>query len=111
MADEIDPAALRIAAPFINQFQILVSGGHVRISFAEGFRGQSSNYRSAVTLSEADARDLAHSILSSIPATKNAFSGLGGVEYPYSTNSILGSLPESPLNSIANALIRPPKKT
>ncbi len=74
MADN-DSAALRIAAPFVNQFQIVVAGSNVRIAFAEGFSGQATSYRSAVVMSEADARELALSILTSLPAqaTGNLF--------------------------------------
>lgn len=58
----LDPAAMVIAAPFVNQFQIVRIGGTVRIAFAEGFRGEPSNYRSAVSMSYADARTLADSL-------------------------------------------------
>jgi hypothetical protein len=71
----LDPASLEIPAPFVNKFQILVAGGNVRIAFAEGFQGQPSNYRSAVAMSVADARDLAIAIIDSLPVTRNALVG------------------------------------
>jgi len=79
MAD-IDSAALRLSASFVNQFQIVVTGTNVRIAFAEGFSGQGTNYRSAVMMSEADARELALSILTSLPDRRgdytNALTGM-----------------------------------
>lgn len=65
MAD-VDPLAMELPAPFVNQFQILVAGTNVRLSFAEGFKNQISNYRAAVMMSEADARELAIAILGSL---------------------------------------------
>jgi len=69
---QLDPLALEIPASFVNKFQILVSGAHVRVAFAEGVSGQANNYRSAVAMSVSDARDLALAILESLPASKNA---------------------------------------
>jgi hypothetical protein len=85
MAD-IDIMAMEIPAPFVNQFQILVTGNNIRISFAEGFRGQPSNYRSAVVMSEADARDLAISILQNIQVLQQ--NSLTGAMTPHALSGI-----------------------
>ncbi len=78
MADTVDPAAMKIQASFVNQFQIVMAGNNVRISFAEGFQGQPSNYRSAVVMSAQDAFLLASSLLNAtMPQQQTALSGLG----------------------------------
>lgn len=64
MADKIDPLAMELPAPFINQFQVLSTEGNVRISFAEGFSDTPPFYRSAVVMSARDARALALAIVS-----------------------------------------------
>ena len=94
MADKVDPEAMELPAPFVNQFQVLVAGANVRISFAEGFAGQPSNYRSAVVMSIADARELALAVFGNIPSPPNAFSGLeGALDNPFlSTQNALAAL-------------------
>ena len=81
MPDKLDPAAMEIPAPFVNQFQIVLVGGNLRISFAEGFAGEPSNYRSAVMMSSSDALALASSILNSLPLPppNPAMAGLGAL--------------------------------
>lgn len=67
--EQLDPGAMELPAPFVNRFQVLVAGDNVRISFAEGFAGQVSNYRSAIVMSSSDARALAQAIISSFPSS------------------------------------------
>jgi hypothetical protein len=98
MADRIDPAAMKIPAPFINQFQIIQIGNNIRIAFAEGFQGEPSNYRSAVTMSANDALLLASSILNSLPQPSPFAPGLGAASgtnafgVPISGDNALASL-------------------
>lgn len=61
-AAAMDPNAMAVPALFVNQFQIANFGGLVRISLAEA-ADTGANYRVAVVLSDANARELALSIL------------------------------------------------
>jgi hypothetical protein len=73
---EVGATSLEIPAQFVNLFQILVSGSNVRIAFAEGFQGAPVNYRAAVMMTAADARQLAAAILTSIPQDRTYSSAL-----------------------------------
>lgn len=60
----IDQEALAISVPFVNRFQITkVNETFVRISFAEALGSSRRNYRAAVIMSAADAKEIALSIL------------------------------------------------
>ena len=98
---KIDATALEIPAPFVNKFQILVSGGNVRVAFAEGFTGQPDNYRSAVVMSVSDARELAQAISESLPAPRSTLAGALGL-YSGTENPL--SLP----SAAAQDLLGPP---
>ena len=75
VSSPIDPAALAVAAPYVDQFQITYLGGAlVRLSFAEALDPGQGNYRAAVMLPAANARELALTILNILGAVPPAAS-------------------------------------
>ncbi len=77
---EVDLLSLEVPAPYVNKFQILASGGTLRVAFAEAIPNISTNYRSAVVMNLEDARELAEAILRTLPSEgpKGALSGAIG---------------------------------
>jgi hypothetical protein len=66
----MDTKAIELPAPFVNRFQVAAyPGGLVRISFAEAMAPGSENYRSAIIMETANARDLAHTLLNVLAPT------------------------------------------
>lgn len=67
----IDQEAPAIPAPHVDRFQITSSNGIlVRMSFAETLAaGETADYRAAVTMPAADARQLASTILNVLGTT------------------------------------------
>jgi hypothetical protein len=71
----IDPEALAIPAPYVDRFHIsTLQGVLVRIAFAEVLvAGGEANYRAAVMMPAANARELALTILNALgPAAPTA---------------------------------------
>jgi hypothetical protein len=68
---QVDPAVMALPAHFINRFQIatLAAGTLVRVAFAEATTPTSVNYRAAVMMTAAEAKELAASILNLLGTT------------------------------------------
>ncbi len=64
----LDLGAMKLPALYINRVQVLVSGPNVRMAFGEGFSGGNTIYRSAVTMTIQDAREVAEAILATLAA-------------------------------------------
>jgi hypothetical protein len=69
----VDPASLAIPAPFVNSFQVLFTGTTIRVAFAERVAGEPFNYRSAIVMGHADAKQLADALLASLERAAATF--------------------------------------
>lgn len=63
-----DPAALSVPAVYANRFQVTVVGSFVRVAFAEGMEGKNFQYRTAVVMNIADARELTQAVNATVEA-------------------------------------------
>lgn len=62
-ATSIDPHAMELPAYYVNHFQIASFGGLLRISLAEATETGKKHFRTAAILSNANAKEMALSIL------------------------------------------------
>jgi len=58
-----------LPALYVNRVQVLASGPNLRMAFGEGFAGSNVIYRSAVTMTIQDAKEVAGEVAGAILAT------------------------------------------
>jgi hypothetical protein len=68
----LDLGAMMLPASYVNRVQVLASGPNLRMAFGEGFGGTNIIYRSAVTMTIQDAKEVAGAILSVIATHETA---------------------------------------
>jgi hypothetical protein len=88
----LDPESLKIPAIFTNHFQILATGGNVRITFAEAVGVKPGDppsiaYHLAVALTLQDARELAEGILASLTRTPPSADSPASLDTPPAGNA------------------------
>jgi hypothetical protein len=64
----VDLGAMMLPAQFVNRVQVLAAGPNLRMAFGEGFAGGNVIYRSAVTMTIQDAKEVAEAILATLAA-------------------------------------------
>jgi|HubBroStandDraft_6_1064221.scaffolds.fasta_scaffold62008_4 hypothetical protein len=68
----LDLGGMMLPALYVNRVQVLASGPNLRMAFGEGFAGSNVIYRSAVTMTIQDAKEVAGAILATIAAQEAA---------------------------------------
>jgi hypothetical protein len=61
-----DQGAMETPALFANRVQAMACGSIIRLAFAEAFAGERFFYRTAVSMTVSDARDLANAIYTTL---------------------------------------------